>query len=83
MYLIQCSNKYFFGGIAMDKKELEACRMQYFKPAPITNAMLAHSYVPFQYLQCVYDPMEGLKAGTIFPELDRPYGTDPEYTVDA
>jgi hypothetical protein len=27
--------------------------------------------------------MKGLKAGTIFPELDRPYGVDPEYTVDA
>nr|WP_242853096.1 spore coat associated protein CotJA [Pseudobacteroides cellulosolvens] len=44
---------------------------------------LAHAYVPFQYLSCLYTPEVGLKRGTIFPELDRPYGVDPEYTVDA
>ncbi|MCX8129987.1 MAG: spore coat associated protein CotJA [Clostridia bacterium] len=44
---------------------------------------LAHAYVPIQYLNCIYPPMKGLESGTIFPELDRPYGTDPEYTVDA
>ncbi len=66
------------GGVAMDKKELETCQMQYYKPAPITNAKLAHSYVPFQYLQCLYNPSEGLRAGTIFPELNRPYGADPD-----
>ena len=44
---------------------------------------LAHSYVPYQNLVCIYPPMKGLKQGTIFPELDRPYGVDYEYTVDA
>ncbi|MFZ5990052.1 MAG: spore coat associated protein CotJA [Bacillota bacterium] len=44
---------------------------------------LAHAYVPFQCLGCIYPPMKGLDAGTIFPELDRPYGVDPEYVVDA
>ncbi len=44
---------------------------------------LATAYVPFQYLNCVYPPMQGLERGTIFPELDRPYGIDPEYTYDA
>jgi hypothetical protein len=44
---------------------------------------LATAYVPFQYLNSVYPPMQGLERGTIFPELDRPYGVDPEYTVDA
>jgi hypothetical protein len=43
---------------------------------------LAHSYVPYQQLTCIYPPLKGLKCGTIFPELSRPYGTDPEYTVD-
>lgn len=47
------------------------------------NLKLATAYVPFQYIACLYPPMEGLKKGTIFPELDRPYGKDPEYTVDA
>lgn len=44
---------------------------------------LAHAYVPFQHLHSVYPLMKGLEEGTIFPELDRPYGVDPEYTVDA
>lgn len=61
----------------------EQCKMQYYCPAPITNTRLAHAYVPFQYLMCLYPPMQGLRQGTIFPELDRPYGSDPEYTVDA
>ena len=43
---------------------------------------LAHSYVPYQMLVHLYPPMKGLKQGTIFPELDRPYGFDPEYTID-
>jgi len=59
------------------------CRVQYYCPCPITNIRLAHAYVPFQYLMCLYTPDKGLSQGTIFPELDRPYGTDPEYTVDA
>jgi hypothetical protein len=52
-------------------------------PAIMPAPQLAHAYVPFQQLACIYPPMKGLKAGTIFPELDRPYGVDPEYTVDA
>lgn len=44
---------------------------------------LATAYVPFQYLSCVFPPMQGLENGTIFPELARPYGVDPEFTVDA
>ncbi|HEY9060815.1 MAG TPA: spore coat associated protein CotJA [Pseudobacteroides sp.] len=52
---------------------------------PVSEEMpkLAHAYVPFQYMNCLYTPEVGLKRGTIFPELDRPYGVDPEYTVDA
>lgn len=66
--------------------------MQPVNPAPMINycypvcptmPKLAHAYVPFQHLNCVYPPMQGLERGTIFPELDRPYGVDPEYTVDA
>ena len=43
---------------------------------------LAHAYVPFQYINQIFTPMQGLEQGTIFPELARPYGVDPEYTVD-
>lgn len=56
--------------------------MQYYSPGCICNTKLAHAYVPFQYFQCIYPPMKGLESGTIFPELDRPYGMDPEYTLD-
>lgn len=59
------------------------CAMQYYNPCPIMNIRLAHAYVPFQRLECIYPPEIGLARGTIFPELDRPYGADPEYTVDA
>lgn len=48
-----------------------------------SNPKLATAYVPFQQMQYVYTPEKGLKQGTIFPELDRPYGADPEYLVDA
>ncbi|ABN51654.1 MAG TPA: spore coat associated protein CotJA [Hungateiclostridium thermocellum] len=44
---------------------------------------LAHAYVPFQHMSCIFPPVKGLNAGTIFPELYSPYGKDPEYTVDA
>lgn len=52
-------------------------------PGFIPNMMLAKAYVPFQQMMCIYPPMKGLERGTIFPELDRPYGADPEYVVDA
>lgn len=34
---------------------------------------LARAYVPFQKLCSIFDLEEGLKQGTIFPELARPY----------
>lgn len=37
------------------------------------NAVLAQSYVPFQYLDKTFKPCVGLKMGTIFPELVSPY----------
>lgn len=37
------------------------------------NAVLAQSYVPFQYMDRTFKPCVGLKMGTIFPELVSPY----------
>jgi hypothetical protein len=34
---------------------------------------LARAYVPFQMFNQVLSPQEGLRRGTIFPELVRPY----------
>lgn len=37
------------------------------------NPILGRAYVPFQELGCLFNPVKGLSAGTIFPELVRPY----------
>ena len=31
------------------------------------------AYVPWQQFGCTYEPMQGLQAGTIFPELEKPF----------
>ncbi len=55
------------------EENVDMCTYQYYCPQPIMNARLAHAYVPFQYLCCLYAPEKGLEQGTIFPELNRPY----------
>ena len=35
---------------------------------------LAYAYVPIQKMDDVYDDAEALTRGTLFPELDKPYG---------
>ena len=40
----------------------------------IKNVRLATAYVPFQKLCSLYSPIEGLIKGTVFPELNSPYG---------
>ena len=35
--------------------------------------VLANSYVPYQYLDELFEPAEALENGTVFPELVRPY----------
>lgn len=35
---------------------------------------LAEAYVPDQPLDCLYPPEDGLRMGTVFPNLSRPYG---------
>ena len=61
-------------------KELNTMQLNYNHCAYMPK--LAHAYVPFQCMTCIYPPLKGLDHGTIFPELDSPYGTDPEYTID-
>lgn len=34
---------------------------------------LAMGYVPWQNFECTYEPAQALRAGTIFPELDKPF----------
>jgi len=72
------------GGIFMNNRPLNG-----MNTAPVTHPAYcprfeyAHAYVPIQYLTNVYPPMMGWKRSTIFPELDKPYGADPEYLADA
>jgi hypothetical protein len=65
------------------KHSYSAPNLPYGYQVCYTVPQLAHAYVPFQFLNCIYPPGKGLESGTLFPELDRPYGMDPEYTVDA
>lgn len=34
---------------------------------------LARVYIPFQTLNKIYEPIEALRRGTLFPELYKPY----------
>lgn len=34
---------------------------------------VAMAYVPWQYFQTIYEPDKALQAGTIFPELNKPF----------
>ena len=43
------------------------------KQDKIMGMPLAMGYVPWQTFECTYEPMQGLHAGTIFPELDKPF----------
>ncbi|NLV62233.1 MAG: spore coat associated protein CotJA [Clostridiaceae bacterium] len=37
------------------------------------NPQLAQAYIPYQIYNGIMSPMEGLRKGTVFPELYRPY----------
>lgn len=49
------------------------CGFETQMPVFPDNAVLAQSYVPFQYMDKTFKPCVGLKMGTIFPELVSPY----------
>ena len=40
---------------------------------PIEGAVLAMAYVPMQKLTTVYEPDSALNAGTLFPDLNKPF----------
>ena len=67
------------GEIAMALPECgeRKCCIQYnptgtLSPLP-ENLSLAMAYVPFQQLVRTYDTEQALEAGTLFPELDKPF----------
>ncbi|NLB37103.1 MAG: spore coat associated protein CotJA [Clostridiales bacterium] len=48
-------------------------RMDGFTSALPANPVVAMAYVPFQTDTTIYDDMRALKAGTLFPVLDKPF----------
>ena len=43
-------------------------------PAPLPeNPVVAMAYVPFQQFDRTFAPERALEAGTLFPELDKPF----------
>ena len=49
------------------------CRRCRELPVCPENPVLANSYVPYQYLDELFEPADALANGTAFPELVRPY----------
>lgn len=50
------------------------CEEDYSRSRDMLYGMpLAMGYVPWQKFECTYEPAQALKAGTIFPELDKPF----------
>ena len=44
-----------------------------FSDTLLKNLPLAMAYVPFQKIEGTYNQEEALKAGTLFPNLDKPF----------
>lgn len=44
----------------------------FIRPLPKSTA-LAMAYVPFQNAVKLYSPEQGIQAGTLFPELNKPF----------
>ncbi|MCY1714433.1 spore coat associated protein CotJA [Caproiciproducens galactitolivorans] len=55
----------------MDNPEGEACMIAR-TPLPAVT-VVAMAYVPFQQFGTIYDPEKGLRSGTLFPDLDKPF----------
>lgn len=43
-------------------------------PDNMNHQEIAMAYVPWQNLSSIYEPDKALQAGTIFPELNKPFG---------
>ena len=54
------------------KLEGQSCDLR--SPAPLPSVTVpAMAYVPFQQYGAVYQPEQALMAGTLFPDLDKPF----------
>ena len=56
-----------------NQRQTPVCVVEKPKKDDLYGMPLAMAYVPWQKFECTYEPAQGLKAGTIFPELDKPF----------
>lgn len=52
--------------------EMTHCRQQAMDP--LSGLPVAMGYVPWQNLGTIYEPDKALREGTMFPELNKPFG---------
>lgn len=58
----------------MEIMELETNKIREDNCEKCLNSLpLARAYIPFQRYNTTYPVIDGLKRGTVFPELDMPY----------
>ena len=50
----------------------QMCDFVPISPLP-AETVPAMAYIPYQQFNTIYSPEQGLNAGTIFPELDKPF----------
>ena len=60
----------FMSGTIQSGRRFDGCNPV---NAPVDQMTIGMGYVPWQKWQNIYDMDEGIKRGTIFEELDKPY----------
>ncbi len=56
-----------------NKSDIQGSSMEIKNNTELKNLPLTMVYIPFQQLDKKYSESEALKAGTLFPELDKPF----------
>jgi hypothetical protein len=52
----------------------DSCDCNHQQPDPLRGLAIAMGYVPWQHMTTTYEPDKALREGTIFPELNKPFG---------
>lgn len=76
-----CSSPLYKSEMFENMSKCQKCKCCTCKCCPPHNEMpvcpkdpkLANSYVPFQHINDIFEPMRALNCGTAFPELVSPY----------
>lgn len=70
-----------YRGTRCNNCQCSRCRQCRNLPVMPNNPQLANSYVPYQYLNEIFDPCEALENGTLFPELVSPYAPNQSQCI--